>query len=151
MGIQRLDEVSIFGEKVRFLIPHEWVEDESEEDTYLYHAPEAKSGWLRVSLITVRTDTPEERLRGLFSDSEYFTSEQQGNLVARSEKQSRENGAQIYIYYWQVANAVQPNRVFQAVFSYTVLADKCEEPETQKSVELVGDLVSEAVFGNGSQ
>src|SRR5947208_2822793 len=64
----RLDEVSIFGDKLSFLIPHEWVEGEGDDDHYLYHEPQADSGWLRVSLITVRTDDPELKLRKLFAD-----------------------------------------------------------------------------------
>jgi hypothetical protein len=148
----RLDEVGVFGEKIRFLIPHEWVEGENGDDTYLYHAPETDSGWLRVSLITSRTDEPEERLRNLFSDyDELFTSEKQGNLVVPSEKKSQENGNQLHIYNWQVANVVPPNRIFQAIFSYTILAERREEIETQETVRLVGQLVAEAIFSNGPQ
>ena len=148
----RLDEVSVFGEKLRFLIPHDWVEGEDENDTYLYHAPETDSGWLRVSLITTKTNEPEERLRGLFADSDtLFTSEKQGNVVKPSEKSSQQDSTQLHIYYWQVANVVFPNRIFQAVFSYTILAERSEEKETQKTVELVGKLVSDAVFSNGPQ
>jgi hypothetical protein len=153
MGKQiRLDEVGIFGEKLHFLIPHEWVEGEDESDTYLYHAPETDSGWLRVSLITTRTHEPEQQLQCLFSDSDtIFTSAKQGNVVKQSEKSSVQEGTQIYIYNWQVANVVLPNRIFQAVFSYTILAERREEKETQETVELLGKLVSEAIFSNGLQ
>lgn len=148
----RLDEVGIFGEKIRFLIPHEWVEGEDENNTYLYHAPETDSGWLRVSLITINTDEPAERLRNLFSDrDELFTSEKQCNLVVPSEKKSQENGNQLHIYNWQVANIVPPDRVFQAVFSYTILAERRDEIETQETVRLVGQLVAESIFSNGLQ
>jgi hypothetical protein len=37
--IIRLDRVSIFRDQLSFLIPRHWVEGESEEDCYLYHAP----------------------------------------------------------------------------------------------------------------
>ena len=50
---RRLDEVSIFNDKLTFLIPHEWIEVESGEDgSYLYQVADAQSGWFRVSLIT---------------------------------------------------------------------------------------------------
>jgi hypothetical protein len=114
----RLDEVSIFGDKVSFLIPHEWVEGEDEGNAYLYHAPETDSGWLRVSLITVNTDEPTERLQQLFADSDDLTiSEKNGNYVDRSEKRSHEDGNDIHIYYWKVANVVLPDCVLEAVFS----------------------------------
>jgi hypothetical protein len=48
-----LDEVSVFGGKLRFLIPHNWEEMEVERDNvYLYSQPETDSGWFRVSLNT---------------------------------------------------------------------------------------------------
>src|ERR1041385_1965414 len=142
----RLDEVSVFGEKLRFLIPHDWVEGESEADHYLYHMPETKSGWMRVSLITVTTSTPRERLAQLFSEREsFFISEKMGNMVEVSEKRSEEHGTPIYIYYWKVGNTILPDRVYEAVFSYTILAETMNDQETQEMVKLIEDLVSEAV------
>lgn len=149
----RLDEVGVFGEKIRFLIPHEWVEvDDGADDVYLYQAPHADSGWLRVSLITLTTDEPEERLLRLFADSgSVFISQKRGNYVARSQKHSHENGNDIHIYYWKVANVVLPDRVLEAVFSYTILAERQEETETQETVELVGNLVAETIFSNSPE
>jgi hypothetical protein len=63
-NIERLDEVLIFNEKLSFLIPHEWIEAEEATDAYLYHYPETDSGWFRVSLNTVKTNTdPMKRLK----------------------------------------------------------------------------------------
>lgn len=147
----RLDEVGVFSEKLRFLIPHEWVEvDDGADNVYLYQAPPTDSGWLRVSLITLNTNEPEERLQRLFADSgDIFISEKRGNYVESSEKHSHENGNDIHIYYWKVANVVLPDRVLEAVFSFTILAEKKEETESRETVKLVGDLVSETLFSNG--
>jgi hypothetical protein len=143
----------LFSEKkLRFLIPHDWVEGEDESDTYLYHAPETDSGWLRVSLITAKCEDPKAHLQGLFVDSDsVFASEKQGNLVEASEKSSEENGVHIHIYNWKVANVVLPNRIFEAVFSYTILAERRTDQESQETVQLVGELISEAIFTNGVQ
>ena len=47
-----LDEVTVFGGKLRFLIPHEWEERDTDDDDsiYLYCHPQTDSGWFRVSL-----------------------------------------------------------------------------------------------------
>ena len=46
-----LDEVSVFGGKLSFLLPHDWEEMETEQDNvYLYSQPKTDSGWFRVSL-----------------------------------------------------------------------------------------------------
>jgi hypothetical protein len=63
----RLDRVSTFGDQLSFLIPHEWIEGENEGNNYLYHAPNADSGWLRASLLSLR-NTSKEQLRDLLSE-----------------------------------------------------------------------------------
>lgn len=142
----RLDEVSVFGDKLRFLIPHEWVEEDEEEGTYLYHSPDADSGWFRVSLITVKTvEPPEERLRELFGKYPVVDQET-GNLVEASEKDSLQDGVPIHIYYWKVAKAVPPNLVREAVFSYTILLNRRNERSNERLVDILGQLASQATF-----
>ena len=139
----------MFGDKLSFLIPHEWVEGNGEEDDhYLYHAPEAKSGWLRVSLITLRTvEPPSQRLKQIYGAKENVTVDAKtGNFVSVSEKDSQEDGCSIHIYYWRVANFVLPDLVHEAVFSYTILRERLNDQETLQSVKLIGQLVSEAEF-----
>ena len=151
-GRVRLDEVSIFNHKVRFLIPHDWVEGEDGSDTYLYHAPGAESGWLRVSLITAKAADPTEHLEELFPVTDcLLINETNGNRVQRSEKRSHEDGSDLHIYMWVVGNVVMPNRVAEAVFSYTILVEKINDRETQQTVELLEGLVSQAIFSNGLQ
>jgi hypothetical protein len=148
----RLDEVSIFNHKLRFFIPHHWVEGEDEADTFLYHAPGTDSGWLRVSLITAQAADPNERLQALLPMADcLLINEANGNRVKRSEKRSHEDGSDLHIYNWIVGNAVLPNRVFEAVFSYTILAERINDRETKQTVELLEGLVSQAVFSNGLQ
>jgi hypothetical protein len=144
--ITRLDRVSIFGDKLSFHIPHEWVET-IDDDHYLYHRPETESGWLRVTLLTVRTgdESPAERLKTSFGSRENVIVEPEtGNLVSISEKDSEEDGDRIHLYYWMVANVVPPDLIREAVFSYTVLLDRINDDETQQAVRLVGQLVSRA-------
>jgi hypothetical protein len=144
----RLDRVSIFDDKLSFLIPHEWVEI-FDTDHYLYYHPETESGWLRVTLISVRTgdEAPAECLKKIFGSKENVDVEHQtGNLVSVSDKESEEDGNRIHLYYWMVANVVPPDLVREAVFSYAVLLDRVHEEGTKEMVRLVGELVSRADF-----
>jgi hypothetical protein len=146
--ITRLDRVSIFGGKLSFLIPHEWIE-EDEGDNYLYHEPETNSGWLRVTLITFRNaeEEPAQRLKRHFEGQDNVNVEKEtGNVVRFSEKDSEEKGVLIHNYNWMVANVVLPDLVCEAVFSYTVLLDRVNAEKTRAVVRLVGDLVSQADF-----
>ena len=147
-NITRLDRVSIFNDKLSFLIPHEWIEI-LDDDDYLYQYPEAESGWLRVSLLTVKTgeEAPAPRLRKIFDSKENVIVEHQtGNLVSTYEKDSENDGVRIHLWYWMVANVVPPNLVREAIFSYTVLIERIIEEDTKRMVKLVGQLVSQADF-----
>jgi hypothetical protein len=146
--ITRLDRVSIFGGKLSFLIPHEWVE-EDEGDDYLYHEPGTDSGWLRVSLITSRNseETPAQRLKRHFEAEDNVTVEKQtGNVVRFSEKDSEEEGVLIHNYNWMVANVVLPDMIWEALFSYTVRLDRVNTENARTTVRLIGELVSHADF-----
>jgi hypothetical protein len=144
----RLDRVSIFDDKLSFLIPHEWVET-FDSDHYLYYHPEIESGWLRVTLLTVGAgdEAPAKLLKKMFDTKEnVIVDHQTGNLVSVSDKDSEEDGYRIHLYYWMVGNVVPPNLVREAVFSYTVLLDRVDDVGTKEMVRLVGELVSQADF-----
>ena len=147
--IRRLDEVSIFKGKLSFLIPHEWIEGESgDSEEYLYQAPDGRSGWLRVSLITTKgVADPSERLGKLFGESENVTrNELTGNLIRRSEKDTVEDGDKIHIHYWFVGGIVLPDIACEAVFSYTVLAENVSEATTKSEIQVLDQLLSKARF-----
>jgi|SRR5579863_1296079 hypothetical protein len=147
MAISRLDRVSIFNDKLTFLIPHEWIEVESDKnDVYQYQLPDARSGFFRVSLISGRG--PAEKLRESFI-KEHVNVEvtpSTGNFIARSEKTSTQDGTRIHIYYWFVGGYVRPDVIREAVFSYTVLADLVDDSETQSDVKIIGQLIADARF-----
>jgi len=147
--VRRLDEVSIFNDRVTFLIPHEWIEVESGDDgTYQYQVPDARSGWFRASLITTKdVGKPAERLKKLFRGyNEVVSNETTGNLIRQSEKDTVQDGEKLHIYYWFVGGCVAPNMVCEAVFSYTVLSDLAENSETLSEVNLIDQLVRNARF-----
>lgn len=146
-AVIRLDEVSVFGGNLRFLIPHEWVQDEEGEDFYQYHAPETDSGWFRASLITVTTVEPAtKRLHEIAESEDYKLDRESGNYIQVSTKDSVQDGDSIHLYFWVVANAIPPDRVVKAVFSYTVLADRINDARNKRTVRLLGNLVRRAIF-----
>ena len=152
-----LDEVSVFGGKLSFLIPHDWEETETEQsNVYLYSQPKTDSGWFRVSLNTSTgtavSDPPAERLKRIFEKRENVSrDERTGNLVHAYERDSEEDGVQIHLYYWIVANVVEPNLVREAVFSYTVLHERINDEDTVRIVGLLRQLVSQAYFNPAIQ
>jgi len=150
----RLDRVFAFRNQISFLIPHDWVEADASDDFYLYHAPQTESGWLRVSLTTLALtgETPSERLQRLqdkWLEDEgvrVFHEEETRNLLKKWEKDTVEDGEPIHLFYWSVANKVEPDSVLVALFSYTVLSDRMNELGTIDTVNLVEELVSMTLF-----
>ncbi len=146
---RRLDEVSIFNDRVTFLIPHEWIEVESGDNgSYQYQVPDTQSGWFRAFLITMKdVAKPAERLEKLFREyDEVVSNEVTGNLIRRSEKDTVQDGEKLHIYYWFVGGCVAPNMVCEAVFSYTVLSDLAGNIDTRSEVKLIDQLVCNARF-----
>ena len=147
----RLDEVSIFDGKLTFLIPHDWVEGEEDDDkdTYLYRLPNTDSGWFRVSLITASANDPLLKLQELFKDAPLISRNlSTGSLIEANQKFSvdQATGSPLQIYFWKVGNIVRPGLVREAVFSYTILRDQMQEPHVQDTVRLLEQLVSQAKF-----
>ena len=150
-----LDEVSVFGGKLRFLIPHNWEEMEVERDNvYLYSQPETDSGWFRVSLNTATAVSvrPAEKLKRISAKWQNVSrDERTGNLIHAYERDSEQDGVKIHLYYWIVANAVEPDLVREAVFSYTVLHERVNDEDTTGILDLLRQIVSRANFRPGIQ
>lgn len=147
----RLDQVTAFEGKLSFLIPHDWEERTEQEshDHYAYSAPGAHSGWLRVSLVTAEAqgETPAEMIKRIFCAREGASQDgQTGNWVWAYEKDTQEDGVEIHIYYWMVANLVPPNLVREAVFSLTVLSDRVRDDATTTMVGILTQTVTRADF-----
>jgi hypothetical protein len=147
--VSRLDQVFTFGDKLSFLIPHEWIEGESgHEGTYLYHYPDADSGWLRVTLLTSkgsgdRAERVEEPFR---KKKDFWVDEKTGNLVNSYEKDIEQDGDLLHIYYWLVGNFVPPDLVHEAVFSYTILREKANDEENQAMINVLSRVLPRADF-----
>ena len=119
MTISRLDRVSVFGDKLSFLIPHEWVQDgDQSQGVYLYRAPGTSSGWLRVSLITAKNSFAGARnLLAERTRQRNGKLRQSGlNLVATWENLSQEDGVPIYHYWWAVLHSLGPEVIRKRSF-----------------------------------
>jgi len=147
----RLDQVTVFEGKLSFLIPHDWEERKEQEsqDNCAYSDSGADSGWLRVSLVTAKAqdETPAEMINRIFRAREGARQDgQTGNWVWAYEKDTEEDGVKIHIYYWMVANLVPPDWVREAVFSFTVPADRARDDATTMMVGILTQTVTRADF-----
>jgi hypothetical protein len=59
---------------------------------------------------------------------------------------SEEDGVPICNYWWAVAHFHSPAFIHEALFSYTILRERSEDPDTREALSLVAKLVAEASF-----
>jgi hypothetical protein len=146
----RLDRVFTFADQLSFLIPHEWIEVEDEPDTYMYHAPNADSGWFRVSLITSKNPTSKDKLRNLIAERAEKECgrvyESGDNIVVAWERLSEQDGVPICLCWWVVAHCFESGLGHEAIFSYTILRQHRQDPQTMERISLLAQLVSAAEF-----
>ena len=91
------------------------------------------------------SSTPAEKLKKVFEQREnVYRDEQTGNMVHSYERDSEEEGVKIHLFYWVVANTVEPNLVREAVFSYTILSERINDEETTTTLRLLRQIVSRA-------
>lgn len=149
-GVTRLDEITLFNGKLTFLIPHEWQEIVEGEDLYCYGQPGASLGWLRVSLNTTMAsqETSAETLNKIVEGKNAARNERTGNCVWTRERNTKEDGVPIHLFYWFVVNVAGSSLVREAIFSYTVLEDRKNEEETQSLVELIAQIAGLARFNS---
>jgi len=115
----------------------------------MYRRPNADSGWFRVSLntATVIHERSTDRLKRIFADkTKVFREEKTGNWVHAYNRDTEEDGVKIRLYYWIVANVVEPDLIRQAIFSYTVLFERIDDAETTRIVKLLEQIISRANF-----
>jgi len=148
---RRLDRVFIFRDQLSFLIPHEWIESEEDGENYLYHTPGATSGWLRVSLISIKPAAPsKEELEKLLAER----AEKEGgvlyrageNIIAAWEQPSEEHEIPIINYWWAVGYCHGPHLSHEAMFSYTILQEKRDDFETKEMLTLLLELIAATQF-----
>lgn len=140
----RLDEITYL-DKIKFLIPHHWVEEDDEEEG-CYFDPAGDSGWLRVSLIRVDGAGTQDELRNDAREKGERLFEAGENLVRASVKSNIEQGEKISVHFWKVSRSVFPDLVRIAVFSYTVPESRTTHETWSAELKLIEDLVSKAEF-----
>jgi hypothetical protein len=103
-----------------------------------------------VSLITAKNSSA--KARDLFAERARQESrnlyQSDRNLIARWERPSQEGGVPIYQYWWAVLHSLGPDLSREALFSYTVLAERRGDAETQDAVSILSDLFCKAGFSD---
>jgi hypothetical protein len=141
------------GGVVCFRLPSSWEEEYEEEGGGTFF-DEDVPGELRLNVLTFKSSHPvdddspvdvlEMRVEKVGGE---VTKLPDGNAFIHYVNDGEdEGGDDVTVWYWEVANAVPPEHLRLAVFSYTVLADNAEDPEVVETLEMLRREIPRSTF-----
>jgi hypothetical protein len=148
-----MKEVRFGGGLIMFSVPNHWLEEYEKDGTGLFYADEQDSGTLRLTVITVKSadrqssDAAFEWLatsKGI--DAGKVERLKSGNAIATSVQHTSEDGKAITLFWWRVTNAVPPDHLRIALFSYTVLSSQLASDTVKREVQLLDESIRNARF-----
>ena len=147
--------ISYRGGIVQFNIPENWVEKYDKNGGSEFYFDSQDSGTLRLNVTTLKKpkhiDISELSLVDFLKD---FNSEIDPNIRQINEKVAItqydesfvEQGQNLIIRFWIVANLVPPKNIRIATFSYTLLESQFNEPEFIEELKMLNKEIENCIF-----
>lgn len=153
--MRQLKEINYRGGALSFRIPSDWIDEYGDKSggTFYENAPDA--GTLRLSVLVFQTqnkteiDKLEEFLRSrreAKSKGAQITRESNGNVVLQFIQRTQEDGDDVSIVWWFVANGSFDNAIQIAVFSYTVIKQNLQKEQNQEDIVFLDQELRQTKF-----
>lgn len=121
-------QISYRGGLVVFSLPSSWTEEYEPDGGGVFYAPGEDTGTLRLNIITAKAPTPvlSSTSRDVLKKIGHLDAESlpTGNSISKRVSREDERGVPITIYWWYVANVVEPDNVRIATLSYSILSSQ---------------------------
>ena len=146
------------GGVVTFRIPAHWREEFSDVDGGTFYEDRRGSGTLRLKIITMttpkrpQTDSAMDVLQIVIDalrqkNLEHSTQiRSDGNAVLKYEEASVEQGTELTIFYWVVANRLLPRHARVVTFSYTIRTKQLNDKHVRHDLEMLEAEIEAATF-----
>jgi hypothetical protein len=141
------------GGLVNFRIPAHWTEEYQEEGGGTFYDPDNDDGTLRLNVLTLASKSPvttrsawtlleprREQHQGVLADLG------DGNALLRYTETVEEDGDDLVIHSWQIANVVPPKHLRVAVFSYTVSAELADDEDVAAEIAMLDKELKACTF-----
>lgn len=132
------------GGLVRFRIPAQWIEEYEDDGGGTFYADDPDSPTLRLNVVTFRAsrlvdeNTPSELLNSRAEKTgQSIVLLDTGNSVIAYNQRFEEDGHNLLIFYWELANAVPPSHGRLAIFSLTILESQQHDPAIIETIQMV--------------
>ena len=146
-------EVVYRGGLIKFSLPKDWIEKYEPDGGGMFYEDKPDSGTLRLSVITTKApkNIDSKSARSALetfpdikpSDIKELRS---GNAVATMVERRTEDRTPVTMYWWYVANAVPPQHIRIAAFSYTVVTAKEQSQQTRAELRFLNETIQAVRF-----
>ena len=138
---------------VTFRLPGHWEEDHDEETGGTFYDDDADGGTLRLTTLTVESETPvtADSTREIADD---WVRKENGVLADLGDgiwmvqygHETEEDGEPLTIRYWQIVCPVPPNALSIAIFSYSVCSEILETEAVANELAMIEQEVRACKF-----
>jgi len=151
--ISKVKEILYKNGLITFYIPSNWVEDLTEgDDVRVFYEDVPASGTLRVRVLSLISPEKKDKLEvnevleGVGSSNNDIIFLQNGNAYKHYVQKAIDSGQEITIYYWSLAQVVDPTHARLANFSYTILSTQNSSSMVQNELSFIKNQVESAQF-----
>lgn len=151
--LTKTKEINYRGGLVKFVVPSDWVEEYDEENgggTFYEDLP--TSGTFRIYVLTMKSPNPVKKsdvanvLESVASPNMEVKKLPNGNAYKFYLQRSTDSGEDITIYYWSVAQIVEPYHARIANFSYTILSNQENSEHIKSELRFLNSTIENATF-----
>lgn len=143
-------QINYRGWLVVFSLPESWVEEYEPAGGGMFYAPGNNTGTLRLDVISAKSPTSVSysSVGQVLSEIGYPETENlpTGNAISKRVSRELDRGTPITIFWWDVANVVEPDHVRIASFSYAILSSEEQSTRTKSDLSFLEQSIRNIGF-----
>ena len=149
----KMKTIKYRGGVITFRVPASWKEEYEPEGggTFYDSAPDA--GVLRLNVIAAKAPKGKLPLDGYhhlasepLAKGERLSKTENGDGIKFKREAKEDEGHKLAFYSWEVVHCAPPDKLYVAVFTWTILAAQDGNQKAKKELELIDAEVSKAHF-----
>jgi hypothetical protein len=142
----QLKTINYRGGVVRFRIPADWAEEYGEDGGGMFYKPGDNTGTLRLNIITAKA--PPAQPVSSHTSHDFLSTDaakygqpvvplRDGVAMLQYDEESEERAHRIKLRIWRIAQAIPPDHIRHAMFTYALLAADFDQPQFKEELGLL--------------
>jgi len=146
--MSQLKSINFRGGLVRFYLPEAWQETIDKSGVSTFRDDASDGGMLRLNFLSFDSEgrQPTADMIASLITKDGFEKFQNGLAIKRSTTSSSEHGEKLEMRSWQVAVPVPPYAARLAIFSFTYLASRANDPAVERDVAMLEQSIGSGDF-----